>query len=154
MPSHVEERDANICRRYVAEGISAARLGLDVGLSEVRVRQILKTAGVTVKNKSPTLAEGDDGTLSRQHARLGKKLLTYRSLTLGVDRPYLAEKMNWTNQKIASVEKGIFNLTLLDLQDLARLFETTLSTLLANTEDADSLDEIPTQDNLPDKENE
>lgn len=145
MPSPSEERDAKICHRYLTESISAARLGLDIGLSEQRVRQILKSAGITVKNKAPELAGGDDGTLSPLHSKLGKKLLTYRSLTLGVDRPYFAEKIGWTNQKIASVEKGTYNVSLMDLQDLARIFETTVSGVLADTETSPEVDERDSQ---------
>ncbi len=129
MPSTTENRDEVLCRRYVSEKISTVQLGLDFGLSEIRVRQILKSRNVSVKDRTPGLAEGDR-VVSPLHLKLGKKLLTYRSLELGVDRPFLGEKMGWSIQKLASVEKGTFNMTILDLNDLAKLFETTPARLL------------------------
>lgn len=132
MPSTTEERDEILCRRYVSERISTVQLGIDFGLSEIRVRQILKSRNVSVKDRAPGLAEGDR-VVSPLHLKLGKKLLTHRSLELGVDRPFLGKKLGWSSQKIASIERGTFNMTILDLNDLAKLFETTPPRLLEVT---------------------
>ena len=138
MPSPVEERDLLICQRYETEDISTERLGIEFRLSDIRIKQILKAGGVSLKNRAPGLAAGDK-TLSATHVKIGKKVHVYRSLTLGVERSYFGEKIGWSPQKVASVEKGTFNLTLLDLNDIAKITGETLSKLL----------DVSTMDNTP-----
>lgn len=127
------ERDEAICQRYTTENTSAKKLGLEYGLSEVRVRQILSKHGVKVKDRvaSPKEVGGPAQPLSPLHRKVGLKLLYFRTYTKKLDRPELAERLNWSVQKTSLVERGEFNLTLIDIQDIARALETTPELVLA-----------------------
>ncbi len=125
-------RDAAICQRYLTENISIPRLAADVGLSEVRVKQILANAGISKRDKSFDLEEEVDKTYSNRHVALGKFLIHTRTFSLGVDRSYFAKtKLGWSVPKLASIEKGTYNITLIDMVDLAAALNTTLEALLA-----------------------
>ena len=134
MPSNTTGRDEGIVSRYLSEKISAERLAMDFGISSLRVRQILKAAGVSKKDRPPDLKDEGDRTLSSRHVKIGKYVSFERGFTLGVDRTYLAGKLGWSAIKLASVEHGTFNLTLIDMEDLARIFETSLTGLLEASE--------------------
>ena len=127
-------RDSKICERYLAENISIPRLAADVGLSDIRVRQILASAGVTKKDKVLDPEEEADKTYSSRHVALGKFLIHKRTFSLGVDRTYFAKSvLGWSTSKLASVEKGTYNITLIDMVDLAASLSITLEALLAVT---------------------
>lgn len=127
-------RDSSICERYTNENISVPRLAADVGLSEIRVRQILRDCGVAKKDKVIDPDEEVDKTYSSRHVALGKFLIHKRTFDLGVDRGYFAKSvLSWSASKLASVEKGTYNITLVDMVDLAAALSITLEALLAVT---------------------
>lgn len=133
MPSETAPRDAEICHRYKTENISTARLAIDFGISEISVKKILQAAGVTLADRVPRPMEGDK-TLSARHVKIGKYVVYHRAFSLGVDRAHMAREMGWSPQKLSSIEAGTFNLTIMDLDDLARIFKTTASHILEATE--------------------
>lgn len=132
MPSAIESRDERICSRYLAEGLSAERLALDEGLSAARVKQILREGKATGKPRIKPV-EGADKTVSAAHVKIGKVLAHHRMITMGVDRAHFAAKIQWSHVKVAYVEAGTYNLTLIDLQDIARTTGIGLPILLEDS---------------------
>lgn len=126
------ERDEQICQRYINENISAKKLAQDYGLSEVRLRQILSKYGVKAKDRvAPHREIGEvDPPLSALHRKIGLRLVFFRTYTRKLDRPELSQLLGWAVQKTALVERGEFNLTLIDLQDIARALQTTPAAVL------------------------
>lgn len=132
----LQERDKAICEAYVA-GTTAERLALDYGLSVSAIRLILRTSKV----KKPKLSKEQRAvvvaakraapkTFGSMHEKIGTRLSHYRSFTLMLDRPATAQKLGWSTQKLASVEQGAFNLSLIDIQDLATFMKEDVSQFL------------------------
>lgn len=138
MASSDNPRDVELARRYLNESISVERLALEVGLSTIRVKQILKAQGVTKEQRSPLAKIAEDRSLSPRHVRIGKQVAHYRSFNLSVDRTFFAQEIGWSTTKLSSVEKGTFNLTLIDLDDIARTLGKPLHVLLEASEVASS----------------
>lgn len=135
MPStQVIARDKQICERFLAENITASKLGLDYGLSEVRVRQILKAGNANAKDRAPDVAsqEGVEKTLSPVHVKIGRQVAIHRMSGLGMDRSGLAVLLNWSTIKVAAVERGEFNLTLLDLITLEEKLSLAIQISMAD----------------------
>lgn len=138
MPLPIEERDARIQSRFLEQGHTAQRIAIDEGLSLVRVEQILKP----VRGKPRAIAAEGEQSLSPRHVRIGRKLSKHRQLVLGVDRPFLADKLKWSSVKVSYVEKGTHNLTLVDLEQIAKILQIKLWELLESTEIDDPIVEI------------
>ena len=122
-----QERDEAICRAYLSpENKSAERLAIEYGLGVSSVWKILKK-GEVKKPPGPRVRKlPEEKQMGLSHIKIGLRLSYYRSFTLAADRPKLAEKLGWSLQKVAHVEQGQFNLSLVDLQDLATLFKMEL----------------------------
>lgn len=140
------DRDQIICQRYLDENTSAKKLAQEYGLSEVRIRQILSKHGVKVTDRVvPRREVGETAPpLSALHRKIGLRLMFFRTYTKKLDRPELAHMLDWSVQKTALVERGEFNLTLIDLQDIARALNTTPSAVLDAPEIVAPTDETRT----------
>lgn len=134
MATSLSKRNSEICERYLKENISAERLAADVGLSTIRVQQILKAGNVSRKDRG--VVEKPDKVISALHLQLGNSLAYHRAFTLKISRPDMGDLLQWSYVKLAAVEHGTYNLTLLDLNDLARLYKISTSAMLAATEAA------------------
>lgn len=120
MGTPIEERNQRICDRYLEEGETAQEIAIDVGLSVMAIRVILKN-GNALRGKTPRVKKPkEDKVLSPLHAKIGGMLSHHRFFTRGIDRKMAAEELNWSMQRVATVEAGSYNLTLTDLQDLSR----------------------------------
>lgn len=131
MGSPLTERNTQICDRYLKGGETAESLAMDNGLSVASVRVILRDGGA-LKGKAPRVFRTEtERVLSPLHAKLGGMLSHYRAFTRGIDRRMAADELNWSMQRVASVEKGVYNLTLVDLQDLARFLDKPIEELFS-----------------------
>lgn len=120
MGTPIEERNERICNRYLEEGETAQEIAIDVGLSVMAIRVILKN-GNALRGKTPRVKKlKEDKVLSPLHAKIGGMLSHHRFFTRGIDRRMAADELNWSMQRVATVEAGGYNLTLTDLQDLSR----------------------------------
>ncbi len=107
------ERDTYICQDY-SDGKEISELARSYGISDRRVAQILRANGVQLRPRS---AE-EKKPLSPLHARIGMHLYNYR-FDRGFE-PYSASmEMGWSMLKLRKVEKGVTELELLDLVDIA-----------------------------------
>lgn len=82
------------------------------------------------------MVEKPDKVISALHLQLGNSLAYHRAFTLKISRPDMGDLLQWSYVKLAAVEHGTYNLTLLDLNDLARLYKISTSAMLAATEAA------------------
>lgn len=128
--SSIEERDEAICRAYTEDKVPAERLAIQYGLGVSSVWKILKKRGAKRPEGPPVKRSPVEKILGDSHLKIGYKLTHYRSFELVADRTALANKLGWSVKKIAAVEQGKFNLSLIDLQDLATLFKVPLTRLL------------------------
>jgi ribosome-binding protein aMBF1 (putative translation factor) len=120
---NIATRNQNIVDCYMA-GQTAAELARAFGLSEPRIRQIV--AG---------LKKGKQGRehrpVSDAHKRLGRKVYDYR-FDRELSRRFVADKLGWSLSKLANLEEGVVDPTLLDIQDLATFMNINIGELLNN----------------------
>lgn len=129
MLTPMEARNEAVCARYLA-GETAEMIAIDIGLSVMSVRVIIK-AGAALRGDTPRVFRTEsEKVLSPMHVRVGALLAHHRAFVRGLDRRSVSKELNWSVQRIASVEKGIYNLTLTDLQDLARFLEKPIEEIL------------------------
>lgn len=115
------ERDQEIIERYT-EGTTALALSRAYGLSEPRIRQIV--AGVKKERRTR-----EQRPISDAHRRLGRKVYDYR-FDNQLSRRFVAEKLGWSVSKLFSMEGGLVDPTLMDLQDLATFMKRNLGELI------------------------
>jgi len=126
----IEDRNERICDRYLEEGETAQAIAIDVGLSVMAIRVILKN-GNALRGKGPrTKKPKEDKVLSPLHSKIGGMLSHHRFFTRGIDRRMAADELNWSMQRVATVEAGGYNLTLTDLQDLSRFLGKPLEEIV------------------------
>lgn len=125
----IEARNQSICTRYV-DGETADSIALDCGLGVMAVRMILKAGNALRGTTKRVKRSAEDKVITTSHLRIGTTLSHYRAFTRGIDRRMAAQELQWSVQRVASVEQGTYNLSLLDLQDLARFMNTTIGELV------------------------
>lgn len=117
-------RDKYLCQDY-RDGKDINELARSYGISERRVAQILRKQGVTLRARSLT----EKKPLSAEHARIGMHLYNYR-FDRGIE-PYEASlQIGWSMLKLRKVEKGVSELELLDLLDIAAYSGVELGELI------------------------
>ena len=131
MGSALEERNSRICDRYLKDGETAESLAIDSGLSVASVRVLLRDGGALKAGRPKVFRTDAEKVLSSVHARLGGILSHHRAFTRGIDRRMAADELNWSMQRVASVEKGVYNLTLIDLIDLARFLDKPIEEIFS-----------------------
>lgn len=126
-----DERDQQVCEGYL-EGQSAPALARSFQISEALVRKILAARGVKASDRTSTVSPdmSMSKTFSRTHEKLGERLAFCRSMELKQSRQDAATKIGWTTHKLAAVEKGVFNVTLNDLLDIASYTNKGIAELL------------------------
>jgi hypothetical protein len=133
MPTPIEERNTGICAQYLG-GDTAEGIALDFGLSVAAVRVIIRE-GKSLRGAAPRVRKTiEERVVTSTHARIGARLSHHRAFTRGIDRRMAADELHWSMQRVASVEQGTHNLTLLDLQDLARFINVSIEELLNDKE--------------------
>ena len=108
-----------------AKGSTANELSRVFGLSIPRIRQIV--AGVERDNPQPQNRK----PISETHRKFGLRVYDFR-YDAELSRRYMAEKLGWSVGKLANIEQGFVDPTLLDLQDLATFMRKNMEELLDN----------------------
>ncbi|NOD70158.1 hypothetical protein [Ruegeria sp. HKCCD7303] len=121
------ERDTYICQDY-SDGKEISELARSYGISDRRVAQILRANEVQLR---PRTTE-EKKPLSPLHVRLGMHLYNYR-FNRGLEPYDAATEMGWSMLKVRKVEKGVTELELLELIDIAKYTQTTLDEILSST---------------------
>jgi hypothetical protein len=120
----ITQRDEFVCQDY-HDGKDIHELSRTHGLSERRISQILKDRGIIRRPRNSTQKK----PLSREHARLGLYLYTFR-LEKGFDVYDAANDLGWSRIKLRKIENGIKEVELLDLMDISAYTHTTIEELL------------------------
>ena len=131
METAIEKRNKGICERYLKGGETAEALAIDSGLSVMSVRVILKNGDALKKGRPKVLRTEAERVISPLHARLGGMLSHHRAFTKGIDRRMAADELGWSMQRLATAEKGLYNLTLTDVQDIARFLGQPIEEVLS-----------------------
>lgn len=130
VPVVESKRDARIERikHLLDQGWSAERIAGDTGLSAPGVRKICKDLGLK-KNKAPRVEDPGDKAQSETHRKIGLRFYNY-SVERVRSSTQVADEIGWSPQKIASIVKGTYNLTLVDIQRMATYMKKTLAELM------------------------
>jgi len=118
----MSERNEEIVELY-RYGSTATQLARTFGLSEIRIRQIVE--GVKKEKKV------EEKPITQAHRRLGVMICDYR-FDHHIDRTAMAKKLGWSVRKLARLDQGYFDPTMLDLQDLATYMKKDLGELINN----------------------
>lgn len=111
------------------QGFSAERIASDTGLSAVGVRKIQKELGVK-KGTSPRVEDPLEKNFSTAHTKIGLRFYNFYHFDKVRTSSQLSEEIGWSVQKIASIGKGQFNLTLVDIQRMATYMNKTIAELM------------------------
>ena len=111
----INERDKLVCEAYLVKPVS--EVALEFGISESLVKQLVMKYKVKRKVHVQTSKVGNLGPL---YQKLGF-LLYYTREKKTEDRVKFAERLGWSSKKLAGVEKGTYQVTLLDMQDIASI---------------------------------
>lgn len=117
-------RDVYICQDYL-DGKEIVDLARTYGLTGTRISQILKAGGI--KRRKPN--RRDKQALSKLHVRIGLHLYQYRRDN-GLDLTTVANDLELSAIKVRRIEKGISELELLDLLNIATYTDTDVSQFL------------------------
>jgi len=126
-----DERDQQIVQSYL-DGLSAPAVARSFQISEALVRKILAAKGVKASDRQSTAPKDStmSKTFSRTHEKLGERLAFCRSMEIKQSRHEAALKIGWTVHKLAAIEKGVFNVTLIDLQDISTYTKKSIADLI------------------------
>jgi hypothetical protein len=105
------------------DGASVADLARMYGISGRWVYELLRLEGVSPdrrRQKTP---------ISPLHKAIGSRLIEHM-YQQGLDKRHVANNLEWTFQKLSRVMQGVFDLTILDLQELAALLRVDYTTLM------------------------
>lgn len=119
------ERDQQIALRY-SEGRPASRLATDFKLSIPHIRRIIAEQGA-VKGARAKLTD-DEKVIDPRYLKMGNRIYAYRFGKLQ-DVHQVADILGWSVKKLRSIEQGRTAITMLDLFDLAKYMNITLSEL-------------------------
>lgn len=124
--SSIAERDASVCDAYKAGG-SLEDIGKAHGLSAASVRKTVSRAGVkrepSVVKRGPRPSEA----ISPLHEKIGLRLKQMTFL-LKDKSPVL----QWSPQKLSAIEKGSYDFTLQELQEICKALGHTFESLFIN----------------------
>lgn len=118
----MSDRNEEIIDLY-RNGSTAIMLARSFGLSHQRIRQIVE--GVKKEKKI------EEKPITQAHRRLGVMICDYR-FDHHVDRTVMAKKLGWSVRKLARLDQGYLDPTMLDLQDLATYMKKDLGELINN----------------------
>lgn len=122
MPTTI--RDNFLCQDY-KDGKEINELARSYGLSERRISQILSHRNIP---RRPRPMAGKKA-LSQVHTRIGLHLYTYR-FNKKLEAMEAADAIGWGVIKLRKVEKGVREVEILDLLDIAAYTQTPVSKLL------------------------
>lgn len=108
-------RDQEIATDYVAK-MPVAEIARTHGIGVRRVYQILDAAGI--ERNEERKGQEHYKPLSSRHQKIGEILYNFY-FDEGYSRREAANKLDWSTVKLRFAEKGAFNLTLFDIQDIA-----------------------------------
>lgn len=123
-------RDDEIVLGYL-QGSSAAKLGRIHKLSVPTIRKILQDRKVT--RKECITSSETSKVIDPLHIKVGQRLYHAR-FKRNVERLVAADLLGWSAKKLNNVEKGHAVLTLIDLAEISKYMETTISELTRGLE--------------------
>lgn len=127
-----DERNRNIAQDYL-KGLNARELKDKYGVSIPLVYKVLAEQGATGPNAPERNKDLEKSrVLSKAHVKLGLRLYEHRQFTVGETRISAALTFNWTSKKIALVEKGETELTLMELIKMANYMRLSLPELVTD----------------------
>lgn len=118
-------RDQELIRTYT-EGGDIGAFCRENSIGERRFFQILSDNNI---EKREAVKKADKKPLSKIHERLGRRMNEFYTDN-GFDRRSAANRLGWSYQILRQVEKGLHNLTLFELQDMAAFLKTSVGALL------------------------
>ena len=137
---NTKERDAKIVRMYLEENKKVPEIAAAVGVGMPRIYQILADNGVkrdsAVARAAQAARSKEEGlrAFSQVHVNLGLKLYSKRQFVDELTRDVVAQELNWSMKKLALVEKGETELSLTDLQQMAKFLKVSLNELFIDSE--------------------
>lgn len=127
-------RDLDIAKLYAGTtseaGWSAAKLASKFGLSVPQIRRILAEQE-TKRNPLAPKPTADQKMVDAIHRTVGNRLYAYRFAKLN-DTTQAADALGWSAKKLRSIEQGLSEISLSDLQDMAEYMKISISDLTRN----------------------
>lgn len=117
----LQERSKNIVSDY-QDGASVAELERIYGVTARWIYMILKAENVTVKRRAKR-------AVSPLHKQIGARLRD-SAFDAGQTNVQVSNALEWTFQKTSSVMQGTYNLSILDLQNLAAYLRVDYNELM------------------------
>lgn len=112
--------------RYLG-GYTAYQIARELSLSISCVRKVLRDQGVNAKQRQQQgRRQIEARPISNMHRKLGDQFYFHYKMERKMERKAVAAKLGWTPQKCASVERGVYDLTLTDLQDLSSFMKISI----------------------------
>ena len=124
------ERDKNIAQDYM-DGRTVCSLGLEYGLTQGRIWQILAKKGISGSHKRKRLRRlpSQRKPLTKVHEILGRRISEFK-MDNRIDTNELTKRLNYSKNKLSLVEKGYKDITLLELMEISRLLKVPVGDIL------------------------
>jgi hypothetical protein len=119
-------RDDEIIRLRTERKLSVERISTMVGASAPIVKEVLVKNGLM-----DVKAERVKRPLSSDHALIGQKLSAHRITVAQHEPSQAAAALQMTTWRLTAIERGVMDLTLVDLQKIASYCQTQVANLLA-----------------------
>ncbi len=127
----MSERDEQIAQDYM-DGRTVPSLSEEYGLSQTRIWQILdrKGASGSTERKRVRRVPSETKPLTKVHEILGRRLSEFK-MDLRIDARELARRLNWSKNKLTSMERGCKDPTLTELMEVSRLLKIPIGVILS-----------------------
>ena len=127
----MNERDEQISQDYM-DGRTVPSLSEEYGLSQTRIWQILDQKGVSgsAARKRVPKVPSEIKPLTKVHEILGRRL-SESMMDLRIDAKELARRLNWSKNKLTSMERGCKDPTLTELMEVSRLLKIPIGAILS-----------------------
>ncbi len=127
----MNERDEQIAQDYM-DGRTVPSLSEEYGLSQTRIWQILDQKGVSgsTERKRVPKVPSEIKPITKVHEILGRRLSEFK-MDLRIDAKELARRLNWSKNKLTSMERGCKDPTLTELMEVSRLLKIPIGAILS-----------------------
>ncbi len=127
----MNERDEQISQDYM-DGRTVPSLSEEYGLSQTRIWQILDQKGVSgsTERKRVPKVPSEIKPITKVHEILGRRLSEFK-MDLRIDAKELARRLNWSKNKLTSMERGCKDPTLTELMEVSRLLKIPIGVILS-----------------------
>ncbi|WCD44201.1 hypothetical protein Lumi_062 [Xylophilus phage Lumi] len=111
------------------KSMSAEAVSRATGLSASAIRKICAEHGIKKKPGGSQALDPMEKVISPQHQKIGSRFYNYSRFEKVRSSTQLAEEIGWSVQKIASIGKGHYDLSLVDIMKIADYMNITVSKL-------------------------